>query len=104
MPKDIVLRARKLHIVTDNDSNELRSLLDVGKALSSEHETEKILDMILEEATSNTLADGGSIYLIEKVPQDSLGGSRPKYKYMLRFHKTANKTVNYVPKRNQLLD
>lgn len=98
------MRARKLHVVSENDSNELRSLLDVGKALSSEHETEKILDMILEEATGNTLADGGSIYLIEKVPQDSLGGTRPKFKYMLRFHKTENKTVSYVPKRNQLLD
>lgn len=100
-----VLRSRRLHLITKDESQtELRSLLDVGKALSSEHETEKILDMILEEATRNTLADGGSIYLIEKVPQDSLGGARPKYKYMLRFHKTENKTVEYVPQRNQLLD
>lgn len=98
------MRQRKLHLVSENGTNELRSLLDVGRALSSERETEKILDMILSEATGNTLADGGSIYLIEKVPQDSLGGTRPKYKYMLRFHKTTNKTVNYVPKRNQLLD
>lgn len=99
------MRSRRLHLITKDESQtELRSLLDVGKALSSEHETEKILDMILEEATRNTLADGGSIYLIEKVPQDSLGGARPKYKYMLRFHKTENKTVEYVPQRNQLLD
>ena len=72
------------------DQNELQALLDVGKALSSEHETEKILDMILEEAIANTQSDGGSIYLIEKVPQDSLGGARPKFSHKLKFHKSLN--------------
>lgn len=72
---------------------ELYSLLDVGLALSSEHETDKILDMIVQKAIENTLADGGSIYLLERVRQDSLGGARAPYKRMLRFHKATNKTL-----------
>jgi HD-GYP domain-containing protein (c-di-GMP phosphodiesterase class II) len=86
------------------DQNELQALLDVGKALSSEHETEKILDMILEEAIANTQSDGGSIYLIEKVPQDSLGGARPKFSHKLKFHKSLNKSLHYIKENNTFMD
>src|SRR4051812_38892280 len=77
----------------DRRDRDLYSLLDVGRALSSEHETDKILDMIVQKAIENTIADGGSIYLIERVRQDSMGGARPPYKRMLRFHKASNKTM-----------
>lgn len=86
------------------DQNELQALLDVGKALSSEHETEKILDMILEEAIANTQSDGGSIYLVEKVPQDSLGGARPKFSHKLKFHKSLNKSLHYIAANNTFMD
>lgn len=87
---------------TDNQV-ELQALLDVGKALSSEHETEKILDMILEEAINNTQSDGGSIYLIEKVPQDSMGGARPRFSHKLRFHKSLNKSLSYIKEYNKFM-
>jgi HD-GYP domain-containing protein (c-di-GMP phosphodiesterase class II) len=86
------------------DQNELQALLDVGKALSSEHETEKILDMILDEAIANTQSDGGSIYLVEKVPQDSLGGARPKFSHKLKFHKSLNKSLHYIKENNTFMD
>lgn len=86
------------------DQSELQALLDVGKALSSEHETEKILDMILEEAINNTQSDGGSIYLVEKVPQDSLGGARPKFSHKLKFHKSFNKSLSYIQEYNKFMD
>ena len=86
------------------DQNELQALLDVGKALSSEHETEKILDMILEEAINNTQSDGGSIYLVEKVPQDSLGGARPKFTHKLKFHKSLNRSLAYIQEYNKFMD
>lgn len=86
------------------DQSELQALLDVGKALSSEHETEKILDMILEEAINNTQSDGGSIYLVEKVPQDSLGGARPKFSHKLKFHKSLNKSLSYIQEYNKFMN
>lgn len=87
-----------------DDQSELQALLDVGKALSSEHETEKILDMILEEAINNTQSDGGSIYLVEKVPQDSMGGARPKFSHKLKFHKSLNKSLAYIQEYNKFMD
>ncbi len=86
------------------EGNELRALLDVGKALSSEHETEKILDMILEEAIDNTQSDGGSIYLAEKVPQDSMGGARPKFTHKLKFHKSLNKSLAFNKEHNNYIN
>lgn len=80
-------------IIEDRKERDLYSLLDVGRALSSEHETDKILDMIVQKAIENTLADGGSIYLVERIKQDSLGGARTPYKRMLRFHKASNKRL-----------
>jgi len=97
-----VKRSKQLSII--NDQSELQALLDVGRALSSEHETEKILDMILEEAINNTQSDGGSIYLIEKVPQDSLGGARPRFHHQLRFHKSINKTLPDMTESNKFMD
>lgn len=87
----------------ENES-ELQALLDVGKALSSEHETEKILDMILEEAINNTQSDGGSIYLADKVPQDSMGGARPKFTHKLKFHKSLNKSLAFNKEHNQYMN
>lgn len=91
---------RKLEIVPDpgpivenRKERDLYSLLDVGRALSSEHETDKILDMIVQKAIENTLADGGSIYLVERIKQDSFGGARLPFKRMLRFHKASSKSL-----------
>ncbi len=79
--------------IKEHRDRDLYSLLDVGRALSSEHETDKILDMIVQKAIENTLADGGSIYLTERIRQDSMGGARPAHKRMLRFHKASNKST-----------
>lgn len=78
---------------TDQEDKELASLLDVGAALSAEHESTKILEMILEKATENTNAEGGSIYLIERVKQDSIGGAKPQYIPVLRFNHALNATI-----------
>ncbi|HEX4924127.1 MAG TPA: HD domain-containing phosphohydrolase [Bdellovibrionales bacterium] len=52
----------------------------------------KILDMILEKAIQNSNADAGSIYIIEKVRQDSYGGALPKYRQVLKFYRATNRT------------
>lgn len=65
-------------------------LFAVSRELSQDPNANQVLDMILERAMEYTFADGGSLYLVEKVPQDSLGGARPKFRYVLRFHKSAS--------------
>lgn len=87
-----------------HDQSEFQALLDVGRALSSEHETEKVLDMILTEAINNTQSDGGSIYLIEKVAQDSFGGRRPRFCHKLKFHKSINRSLPALKEKDRLLE
>lgn len=80
------------------ENEKLHALLTVGTALASERETPKILDMIITLAQQNTGADGASVYLIEKVAQDSFGGTRPHHVTKLRFHKMINNTgIQVVP-------
>ncbi|MGE5254329.1 MAG: phosphohydrolase, partial [Planctomycetaceae bacterium] len=45
---------------------EFEQLLNVGIALSSAHDLEKLLDMILLEARRLTHADAGTLYLVKK--------------------------------------
>ncbi len=104
MLRQLMKKNKKVSPITDYDNTELQALLDVGKALSSEHETEKVLDMILSEAINNTQSDGGSIYLIEKIPQDSFGGRRPRFCHKLKFHKSVNRSLNKLINSDVLLD
>ncbi len=46
-------------------ANGFKELLNIGIALSSVHDLDKLLDMILSEAQKLTNADSGSIYLVE---------------------------------------
>jgi HD-GYP domain-containing protein (c-di-GMP phosphodiesterase class II) len=56
------LQARQELIDIEKDQQEL---IEIGKALSSEKNHEKLLDLILENARKITGADAGSIFLIE---------------------------------------
>jgi HD-GYP domain-containing protein (c-di-GMP phosphodiesterase class II) len=56
-------------------------------------EIAKILDMILEKAILNSNADAGSIYIIEKLRQDSYGGALPKYRQVLKFYRATNRSM-----------
>ncbi|MFA5779669.1 MAG: HD domain-containing phosphohydrolase [Elusimicrobiota bacterium] len=46
-------------------ANGFKELLNIGIALSSVHDLDKLLDMILSEAQKLTSADSGSIYFVE---------------------------------------
>ena len=93
------MKVGRLKTRTNQEDRELTSLLDVGAALSAEHESHKILEMILEKASENTNADGGSIYLIERVKQDTIGGARAQFIPMLRFSHALNSSVDADYKR-----
>src|SRR5262249_31607060 len=54
-------------------TKEIQELNAIGAALSAQHDTEKLLEMILSSCRELTRADAGSLYLIEEqaVPHDS---------------------------------
>lgn len=59
----------------------IERLNEVGIALSSEHDTSKLLELIIENAMELTHADGGTLYLT--TPEKTL-----------KFHVIQNKTLN----------
>ena len=48
---------------------ELSELNKIGVALSAERDPDKLLEMILTRTREITLADAGSLYLVEKIPE-----------------------------------
>ncbi len=53
-----------------------------------------MLDLILEKAIQNIHAEGGSIYFIQDLKQESFGGALPKYHKVLRFYRSMNIELN----------
>src|SRR5436305_4033786 len=49
-------------------SREIHELNQIGIALSAEHDTEKLLEMILTKSREFTKSGAGSIYLVERIP------------------------------------
>ena len=49
-------------------SREIHELNQIGIALSAEHDTAKLLEMILTKSREFTRSDAGSIYLVERLP------------------------------------
>ena len=45
---------------------QIERLADIGIALSAEHNQDKLLEMIMDEARRFTMADAGTLYLLEK--------------------------------------
>lgn len=56
-----------LHQRLDLQSRELHELNEIGIALSSEHDIQVLLKMILQKSREITGADAGSLYLVEKI-------------------------------------
>ncbi len=57
----------KLQQLFDAQTKELRELNDIGIALSAERDPDKLLEMILKKSREITVADAGSLYLVEKI-------------------------------------
>ena len=52
-------------------TREINELNTIGAALSAEHSTEHLLEMILTKAREITRSDAGSLYLVEEIPLGS---------------------------------
>ncbi len=59
------LECKRLHSEVDSLTRELSSLNEIGMALSSEQDYDKLLDLILSKSREVTNCDAGSLYLLE---------------------------------------
>ncbi len=70
-------------------TREISELNKIGAALSAEHDTERLLDMILTKCREITRSDAGSLYLVEavesKLPPGKLKDERKEQRKRLRF-------------------
>jgi HD-GYP domain-containing protein (c-di-GMP phosphodiesterase class II) len=78
-------------------NSEIYELNNVGAALSAEHDTRELLELILTKCREITRADAGSLYLVEETdPGEAERSVRDhhKPKKFLRFKMAQNDTVN----------
>jgi HD-GYP domain-containing protein (c-di-GMP phosphodiesterase class II) len=84
------LRAREIQKRTEK---ELKELLQIGVALSSERDVDSLLSLILSKAREITNADAGSLYLME----ESESGEKH-----LRFKLTQNDSIQFLFKESTI--
>jgi HD-GYP domain-containing protein (c-di-GMP phosphodiesterase class II) len=88
-----------------NIQHEISELNEIGAALSAEHDTGKLLDLILTKARQITQSDAGSLYLVEAIEQP-LKSDRPEVESAtvgeLALDGTAQKIVRQVEGPKQL--
>ena len=54
----------ELKTFTEDQAQNINDLVEIGKAMSSEHDLSVVLEMILRQARRFTKADGGTLYLL----------------------------------------
>jgi HD-GYP domain-containing protein (c-di-GMP phosphodiesterase class II) len=95
-------------------TQEIHELNQIGVALSSEHDTRKLMESILTKSREFTRSDAGSIYLVERIPLQRdqqrmpFNNQPPKaqsdlFEERLRFSLAQNDTVN-VPFREKTME
>jgi HD-GYP domain-containing protein (c-di-GMP phosphodiesterase class II) len=90
-------------------TREIQDLNQIGAALSAEHDTEKLLELILTKSREITSADAGSLYLVEEIAGaeqkkvSSLDVERAGPRKRLRFKLAQNDSVS-VPFREVTME
>jgi len=79
---------------------EMEQLDRIGVALSSTHESDAVLELILTKMREITGADAGSIYVVEEEPSNGDSHKRPERR--LRFKLAQNDSID-LPKREMTL-
>jgi HD-GYP domain-containing protein (c-di-GMP phosphodiesterase class II) len=88
---------RQLQETLDRKHNELSKLNEIGVALSAQRDIDQLLELILKKSREMTLADAGSLYLVEREGED--GQTRERW---LRFKLAQNDSV-IVPFKEQVV-
>lgn len=88
-----------------NMQHEIAELNEIGAALSAEHDTSKLLELILTKARMITQSDAGSLYLVESLEHET-GSDRPEVDEAtvgeLNLDGTASKIVRQAEGPKQL--
>ena len=88
-----------------NIQHEIAELNEIGAALSAEHDTSKLLELILTKARQITQSDAGSLYLVEAIEQQ-IESDRPEVDSAtvgeLNLEGTASKITRQVEGPKQL--
>jgi HD-GYP domain-containing protein (c-di-GMP phosphodiesterase class II) len=67
----LIVTRRELGEKLAGATHEIHELNQIGAALSAEHDTEALLELILTKSREITLADAGSLYLVENAPEET---------------------------------
>jgi HD-GYP domain-containing protein (c-di-GMP phosphodiesterase class II) len=87
---------RQLEEKLSRRGDELSELNKIGVALSAERDIDKLLELILQKSREITGADAGSLYLVERDPENAGGGGE-----RLCFELTQNDTVKVPFKKEK---
>jgi HD-GYP domain-containing protein (c-di-GMP phosphodiesterase class II) len=79
---------RQLELALDRKSQELHELNKIGVALSVERDIDKLLELILAKCREITVADAGSLYLVERRKEHESHADD-----LLRFKQSQNDSV-----------
>jgi HD-GYP domain-containing protein (c-di-GMP phosphodiesterase class II) len=60
----------KLRTFTEEQAQNIADLVEIGKAMSAEHDLSLVLELILRQARRFTKADGGTLYLLSEDQQE----------------------------------
>jgi HD-GYP domain-containing protein (c-di-GMP phosphodiesterase class II) len=73
---------RQLERAYNRRGEELSQLNDIGVKLSAERDIDKLLELILRKSREITVADAGSLYLVER-PQEGSNGNADRLRFKL---------------------
>ncbi|MGH9603849.1 MAG: HD-GYP domain-containing protein [Terriglobales bacterium] len=77
---------------------EISELNQIGAALSAEHDTEKLLDLILSKSRAITQSDAGALYIVEAAESEaevSAPAADESGKLIIRQHKEPRKRLRF---------
>jgi HD-GYP domain-containing protein (c-di-GMP phosphodiesterase class II) len=85
---------------------EISELNQIGAALSAEHDTEKLLDLILTKSRAITQSDAGSLYIVEAAESEaeiSAPAADDTGKLIMRQHKEPKKRLRWKLVQNDTM-
>ena len=65
----------ELRVFTEEQAEEITGLAEIGKAMSTERDPDKVLDLILRQGRKYTTADAGTLYMLDRVPPSGVNPS-----------------------------
>jgi HD-GYP domain-containing protein (c-di-GMP phosphodiesterase class II) len=97
---------RELNQKLGDAVREISELNQIGAALSAEHDTEKLLDLILTKLRAITQSDAGSLYIVEAAESDaeiSAPAADESGKLIMRQHKEPRKRLRWKLVQNDTM-